>query len=75
MRPIAYLFIILHLACASRLIAADIVSLQPDLKQFCFRCHGEDKVKGKVDLVKAFAAIPHGLTSDLSTSHGGAFRC
>ena len=39
--------------------------LPRDLQQYCFRCHGEEKVKGKVNLVKAFAAKPHGLAGDL----------
>lgn len=44
---------------------ADVDNLRDNLKQYCFRCHGEEKVKGKVNLVKAFAAKPHGLAGDL----------
>lgn len=40
-------------------------TLQSSLKQHCFRCHGGKKVEGEVNLVKAFAKKPHGLTSDL----------
>jgi hypothetical protein len=34
------------------------------LKRHCFRCHGDGKVKGKVNLVRTLAAKPHGLASD-----------
>ena len=41
-------------------------ALRSRLEQHCFRCHGNGKkVEGKVNLVKAFAAKPHGLASDL----------
>ena len=42
-------------------------SFRSELKQHCFRCHGDgdDEVQGKVNFVKAFAAKPHGLASNL----------
>lgn len=51
----------------ARLRAADVDpgALRDSMQQFCFRCHGGEKVKGKVDLVKAFDAKPQGLAGDL----------
>jgi hypothetical protein len=41
-------------------------TLQTSLKQLCVRCHGGGKVKGKIDFVKAMAAKPQGLGSDVN---------
>ncbi|MCH8921789.1 MAG: DUF1592 domain-containing protein [Planctomycetes bacterium] len=56
--PVFFLTVYAHAGAAE--------TLRPRLEQHCFRCHGKGKkVEGKVNLVKAFAAKPHGLASDL----------
>lgn len=65
MRSILALILLFSLSCGTGIHAADVDALRPSLQEFCIRCHGGEKTKGKVDLVKAFAAKPHGLANDL----------
>lgn len=51
---------------ASQSAYGEEASLHAGLEQYCFRCHGDGKVKGKVDLVKSFAARPQALAMDLN---------
>jgi hypothetical protein len=65
MRILAVISSIVLAAISGRAVAEE--SLHLGLKMHCFRCHGSGsgKVRGKIDLVKAIAAKPNGIGSDL----------
>ncbi len=53
---------------AAMMIAATVggeETLRSQMKTHCFRCHGQGKVHGKVNLAEAFATETRGLVSDL----------